>query len=112
MIVRIVNVQDVDALNVEALEALFERPHYGVVTEVESWSHRRRVGPLSVLARVTFLDGHEESPDFGSQYHSVTTNTLQGFADSDFTFAVAIEGRRVNQVHSEREGAAHYFQSL
>ena len=73
VIVGIVDVDDVDPINVQPVEAALERPPHGVVAEVELRRH------LAVRAYL------EQAADLGGDHHSLPP-APQGGAEADLGF--------------------------
>ena len=102
--VRVVDVQDVDAVDAKAFEAFFEGAHDAVVAEVEDGLEGRRIVE-DALVVVLACDGLEDAPDFGGQDIIVARDVFEGQAQSGLALARPVERRGVEQVKAQCEGA-------
>src|SRR5690348_3804478 len=95
MVVRVVDVKDVDAVETQSLEALLERPHHTFIGEIECWIHRRDTAKR--LAWFGRRVSAEQAADLAREREGVARFLLQSLPDAQLGEAVAIKGRGVKE---------------
>ncbi len=106
VVVRVVDQDDVHAVELQPFEARLERPHHAVVREVE---HRRvRIGPLEEVAQLRARGlGLEHTSDLRRDDEVVPRHGRQHLAEHPLRVPEPVERRGVEEPHAGVPRALH-----
>ena len=103
VVVRVVDVQDVDAVETEPLEALLDRAEHPVVAEVEDRIQGRDASP-DRLARLGGRVRAQQAPDLRREHEVVARPPGEDTAEALLRQAEAVEGRGVEEADAPLPG--------
>ena len=101
MIVRVVDVKDVDALDAQPRNALLDRTHDAVVREVKDGIERGRIGKRLALWRSARA---EKAADLGREHELIARLGPQDGAETLLREAVSILRRGIEKANARRPG--------
>ena len=101
----VVDIENVDARQAQALQAVLERAHDAVMRIVVDDVERQRVPALERGRGPRHRA--QQPPDLGRQYPVVTRLIAQRVADGALGLADAVKGCGVDIAHAGRPGGAH-----
>ena len=110
VVVGVVDVQDVDPADGQALEALLERPHHAVIGEIEHWIERR--GAVEHLAGLGRRIGAKKPADLGRERVVGARLLAQDPAEMALREAEAVEGSGVEEAQTFLPGPVDDLQRV
>ena len=94
-LVEVVDHQQVDRAEAEALQAVLVGTHDAVVAVVEVQRERQRIAPVLLVEQVGTGGGAQHAAHLGGDLEPVARVPAQEFAEAVFALAVAVERRGV-----------------
>ena len=108
-LVEVVDHQQVDRAEAEALQAVLVGAHDAVVAVVEVQRERQRVAPVLLVEQVGPGGGAQHAAHLGRHLELFAGAPAQEFAEAMFAFAVAVEWRGVVVADAGVPGALHHL---
>ena len=93
--VQVVDQQQIDAWQAEALQAVLEAAHHPIVAVVEAVLEFQPAAPEAVLEFLRVVDGTEQPADLGGQHIVGARTAIQRAAEAMLALPAAVPRRRV-----------------
>ena len=110
--VEVVDQQEVDPVDSEALQAVLERPHHAVVAVVEHGLELETADPLSPIERAGLRGPPQEPSDLGRQHVVLPRTPVERAAEPVLGLAAAVPGRGVEIARPAVPGRLDQFRRL